>query len=138
MTRHALALPKFLLGFLIVLSFSAGSVLADGDGSILNKLKTIKTISSTVPSNGDINPYGLVRVPRTIGNLQEGHYLVSNFNASSNFQGTGTTIVDVSPGGTLSLFSQIDPSKLPGPCPGGVGLTTVLANRVGDCRQPSY
>jgi hypothetical protein len=127
MTRHALALPKFLLGFLIVLSFSAGSVLADGDGSILNKLKTIKTISSTVPSNGDINPYGLVRVPRTIGNLQEGHYLVSNFNASSNFQGTGTTIVDVSPGGTLSLFSQIDPSKLPGPCPGGVGLTTALA-----------
>ena len=126
MTRHALALPKFLLGFLIVLSFSAGPVLADGDGSILNKLKTIKTISSTVPSNGDINPYGLVRVPRTIGNLQAGHYLVSNFNASSNFQGTGTTIVDVSPGGTLSLFSQIDPSKLPGPCPGGVGLTTAL------------
>jgi hypothetical protein len=87
MTRHALALPKFLVGFLIVLSFSAGPVLADGDGSILNKLKTIKTVSSTVPSNGDINPYGLVRVPRTIGNLQEGHYLVSNFNASSNFQG---------------------------------------------------
>jgi hypothetical protein len=127
MTSHALALPKFLLGFLIVLSFSAGPVLADGDGSILNKLKTIKTISSTVPSNGDINPYGLVRVPRTIGNLQEGHYLVSNFNASSNFQGTGTTIVDVSPGGMLSLFSQIDPTKLPGPCPGGVGLTTALA-----------
>jgi hypothetical protein len=127
MTRHALALPKFLVGFLIVLSFSAGPVLAVGDGSILNKLKTIKTISSTVPSNGDINPYGLVRVPRTIGNLQEGHYLVSNFNASSNFQGTGTTIVDVSPGGALSLFSQIDPTKLPGPCPGGVGLTTALA-----------
>jgi hypothetical protein len=127
MTRHALALPKLLLGFLIVLSFSAGPVLADGDGSILNKLKTIKTISSTVPSNGDINPYGLVRVPRTIGNLQADHYLVSNFNARSNFQGTGTTIVDVSPGGTLSLFSQIDPSKLPGPCPGGVGLTTALA-----------
>jgi hypothetical protein len=69
----------------------------------------------------------LVRVPRTIGNLQQGHYLVSNFNASSNSQGTGTTIVDVSPGGALSLFSQIDATKLPGPCPGGVGLTTALA-----------
>jgi hypothetical protein len=129
MTRHALALPRLLLGLLVVFSVSAGPVLAGGDddGSILNKLKTIKTISSTVPTNGDINPYGLVRVPRTIGNLQEGHYLVSNFNASSNFQGTGTTIVDVSPGGALSLFSQIDPTKLPGPCPGGVGLTTALA-----------
>ena len=106
MTRHSIALRKALLGLLVVLSVSAGPVLAggDGDGSILNKLKTIKTISSTVPTNGDVNPYGLVRVPRTIGNLQEGHYLVSNFNASSNLQGTGTTIVDVSPGGSLSLF----------------------------------
>jgi hypothetical protein len=114
MTRHSFAWPKFLLGLLVVLSVSAVPLIADGDGSILNKLKTIKTISPTVPANGDINPYGLVRVPRTIGNLQEGHYLVSNFNASSNSQGTGTTIVDVSPGGALSLFAQIDPTKLPG------------------------
>jgi hypothetical protein len=127
MTRHSFAWPKFVLGLLVVLSVSAVPLIADGDGSILNKLKTIKTISPTVPANGDINPYGLVRVPRTIGKLQEGHYLVSNFNASSNSQGTGTTIVDVSPGGALSLFAQIDPTKLPGPCPGGVGLTTALA-----------
>jgi len=127
MTRHSFAWPKFLLGLLVVLSVSAIPLIADGDGSVLNKLKTIKTISPTVPANGDINPYGLVRVPRTIGNLQEGHYLVSNFNASSNSQGTGTTIVNVSPGGALSLFAQIDPTKLPGPCPGGVGLTTALA-----------
>jgi len=127
MARHSFAWPKFVLGLLVVLSVYAVPLIADGDGSILNKLKTIKTISSTVPANGDINPYGLVRVPRTIGNLQEGHYLVSNFNASSNSQGTGTTIVDVSPGGALSLFAQIDPTKLPGPCPGGVGLTTALA-----------
>ena len=127
MTRHSFAWPKFLLGLLVVLSVSAVPLIAGGDGSILNKLKTIKTISPTVPANGDINPYGLVRVPRTIGNLQEGHYLVSNFNASSNSQGTGTTIVDVSPGGALSLFAQIAPTKLPGPCPGGVGLTTALA-----------
>jgi len=127
MTRHSFAWAKFVLGLLVILSVSAVPLIADGDGSILNNLKTIKTISPTVPANGDINPYGLVRVPRTIGNLQEGHYLVSNFNASSNSQGTGTTIVDVSPGGALSLFAQIDPTKLPGPCPGGVGLTTALA-----------
>jgi hypothetical protein len=127
MTRQSIALPRYLLGVLVILSVFAAPLLAGGDGSILNKLKNINTISSTVPANGDINPYGLVRVPRTIGNLQEGHYLISNFNASSNAQGTGTTIVDVSPGGALSLFSQIDATKLPGPCPGGVGLTTALA-----------
>jgi hypothetical protein len=127
MTKHSFAWRKFLLGLLVVLSVSAVPLIADGDGSILNRLKTIKTISPTVPANGDINPYGLVRVPRTIGNLQEGHYLVSNFNASSNSQGTGSTIVDVSPAGALSLFAQIDSTKLPGPCLGGVGLTTALA-----------
>jgi hypothetical protein len=127
MTRRSIAFPEFLLGLLVLLSAFAAPGFAGGDSSILNKLKNISTLSSTVPANGDINPYGLVRVPRTIGNLQEGHYLISNFNASSNAQGTGTTIVDVSPGGVLTLFSQIDPTKLPGPCPGGVGLTTALA-----------
>jgi hypothetical protein len=121
------ASPKRVLGLLVALGMTAPP-LFPGDGpSILRKLKNISTLSSTVPSNGDVNPYGLVRVPNTIGNLQEGHYLVSNFNASSNLQGTGTTIVDVSPSGALSLFAQIDPTKLPGPCPGGVGLTTALA-----------
>ena len=100
---------------------------ANDNDSILKKRNTIDTISSTVPANGDINPYGLVRVSRSIGNLQEGHYLVSNFNASSNLQGTGTTIVDVSPSGALSVFAQLSADSLPGPCPGGVGLTTALA-----------
>ena len=35
--------------------------------------------------------------------------------------------MQVTPGGSLSLFATIDPSSLPGPCPGGVGLTTALA-----------
>ncbi len=48
---------------------------------------------------------------------------MSNFNASSNFQGTGTTIVQISPSGGVSLFAQIDAGTLPGPCPGGVGLS---------------
>jgi hypothetical protein len=56
----------------------------------------------------------------------QGHVLVSNFNNSSNAQGTGTTIVDVAPNGSVSLFAQINASTLPGPCPGGVGLTTAL------------
>jgi hypothetical protein len=33
----------------------------------------------------------------------------------------------MTPTGSLSLFAQINPAKLPGACPGGVGLTTALA-----------
>ncbi len=87
---------------------------------------SITTVASTVPSNGDINPYGVFRVPRTMGRLVRGDILISNFNNSANLQGTGTTLVQVSPNGTASLFAQIDPATLPGACPGGVGLTTAL------------
>jgi hypothetical protein len=87
---------------------------------------TVTTIASTVPANGDVNPYGLVRIPASTGALIKGNLLVSNFNNSANLQGTGTTIVQISPKGDFSLFAQIDASKLPGPCPGGVGLTTAL------------
>jgi hypothetical protein len=100
---------------------------ADDDGPILKKLKTVSTIASTVPSNGDVNPYGIVRVERNVGKLEAGHILISNFNNMNNQQGTGTTIVDVSPGGALTVFAQLDPSMLPGSCPGGLGLTTALA-----------
>src|ERR1700747_3653306 len=41
---------------------------------------TVTTLGSTVPSNGDVNPYGVARVPRTIGRLVQGNFLVSNFN----------------------------------------------------------
>jgi hypothetical protein len=83
-------------------------------------------IASTVPANGDVNPYGVAVVPASTGSLVRGDVLVSNFNNSANLQGTGTTIVQVSPGGQQTLFAQINASKLPGPCPGGVGLTTAL------------
>jgi hypothetical protein len=91
-------------------------------------LRTVTDIASTVPtSNGDINPYGVAVVPRSVGALTAGDVLVSNFNASSNLQGTGTTIVQISPNGMASQFAQIDPAHLPGACPGGVGLTTALS-----------
>lgn len=116
-----------LMGLLGALVLLCVPLLANDNDSILKNHNTIATISSTVPANGDVNPYGLVRVPKSIGNLREGHYLVSNFNAGSNLQGTGTTIMDVSPSGSLSVFAQLNPNSLPGPCPGGVGLTTALA-----------
>ena len=59
----------------------------------------LTTIGSTVPANGDVNPYGVAVVPHSRGRLHRGDVLVSNFNNKANLQGTGTTIVQVSPGG---------------------------------------
>jgi hypothetical protein len=96
------------------------------DSSALAKLKTISQVASTVPANGDVNPYGMAQVKRTVGKLSSGHILISNFNNAHNLQGTGTTIVDVAPDGTTSLFAALDAKALPGECPGGLGLTTAL------------
>jgi hypothetical protein len=113
--------------FVLLATFAASSLaVAAGDDDILKNLHTVSTIASTVPSNQDVNPYGVAKVKHTVGNLTEGHILVSNFNNVYNLQGTGTTIVDVAPNGSVSLFSQINEATLPGPCPGGVGLTTAL------------
>jgi hypothetical protein len=87
----------------------------------------ISVVGSTVPANGDVNPYGLVRVTKSSGALVRGNLLISNFNDSDNLQGTGTTIVQISPDGAATLFAQIDATNLPGPCPGGIGLSTALA-----------
>ncbi len=90
--------------------------------SFIGHLSHTKVVASTVPKNGDVNPYGVAVVPRSTGHLYRGNVLVSNFNNKANAQGTGTTIVQVSPGGKASLFAQIsDPA-----CLGGVGLTTAL------------
>jgi hypothetical protein len=66
-------------------------------------------------------------VGSSVGSLRAGDYLVSNFNAKSNNQGMGTTIVQLTPAGKLSLFATINTETLPGSCPGGVGLTTALS-----------
>jgi hypothetical protein len=98
----------------------------------ISNFSNVSTLQSTVPANGDLNPYGTAVVPRTEGLLQKGDVLVSNFNNAStnnggNQQGTGTTIVEISPSGAITQFAQIDATKLPGSCPGGVGLTTALS-----------
>jgi hypothetical protein len=79
--------------------------------------------ASTVPANGDLNPYGVAFVPKGFpqgGPVHVGDVLVSNFNANSNLQGTGTTIVDISLTGQQSLFFQGSSA------PGALGLTTAL------------
>jgi hypothetical protein len=83
-------------------------------------------VSSTVPANGDGNPYGVAFVPSGFpkdGLVKAGDLLVSNFNNSVPIQGTGTTIIkltlngQVEPAGSATVFFQGSPS---------LGLTTAL------------
>jgi len=94
---------------------------------LLASLTKVSTVTSTVPADGDVNPYGIVVVPRSVGDLHAGDLLVSNFNDKQNNQGTGTTIDQIATTGKRTLFAQISSHALPGPCPGGVGLTTALS-----------
>jgi hypothetical protein len=88
-----------------------------GSGFLPNPVQVV----STVPSNGDVNPYGVAFVPAGFpgGVLNPADILVSNFNDVQNLQGTGTTIVRVTPQATVSLFFTAQPSQM--------GLSTALA-----------
>jgi hypothetical protein len=85
-----------------------------------------KSASTTDPASGDQNPYGVAFIPSNFvkdGPLKRGDIIVSNFNDPANLQGTGTSIVRVTPGGTSTLFARTA---------AGTGLTTalgVLSNR---------
>jgi hypothetical protein len=136
MKTHLTALPwssSLIAGLLALCTLipiagaleSAGGA-SDSDDLILQGLKNIKVLGTTVPANGDVNPYGMAQVQHTVGKLTAGHILISNFNSAANLQGTGTTIVDMAPDGTQSLFAGLDAKSLPGACPGGLGLTTAL------------
>ena len=133
LSRSKVSLAFLSLGLAVLVSaLVAGGLLAAraAGGPYLGPFHTVTTITSTIPSNGDVNPYGVFVVPRSVGKLVKGDILVSNFNNNVNLpagqQGRGSTIVEISPSGQLSLFAQIDPNHLHGSCPGGVGLTTAL------------
>src|SRR5580658_5783107 len=80
-------------GLLAGSGLTAGSASAQGFGAFVGPLHHHSTIASTVPGNGDVNPYGMAVIPRSTGDEFRGNILISNFNNSGNVQGTGTTIV---------------------------------------------
>ncbi|MEO6859259.1 MAG: hypothetical protein ABI323_11860 [Solirubrobacteraceae bacterium] len=87
---------------------------------------TISTVASAVPTHGpaagDGNPYGVAVVQRSTGRLVKGNVLVSNFNNAANQQGTGSSIVQISPAGARHVFAVVPaPTATP-----AVGLTTAL------------
>jgi hypothetical protein len=111
-----------LLAATALISLCAGgaSWAADTQGELIPFLPVPEQQFSTVPKNGDQNPYGVAFVPDEFpggGKIDPGDILVSNFNNSMNQQGTGTTIVKIPPSGPVSLFFKGVT---------GLGLTTAL------------
>jgi hypothetical protein len=112
---------KYLLTFCFAFAgLSTAAYAASHDESVLKELPTSRSVTtSTVPANGDANPYGVAFVPVGFpsgGPLAPGDVLVSNFNSANGQQGTGRTIVRIR-NGSESLFFQ---STVP------TGLTTAL------------
>jgi len=123
MKRKAVCAALVLVAFVLI--FTTSVAFADDNGAkspVIPQLTPSPAFSdSTVPPNGDVNPYGVAFVPHGFpggGPLHPGDVIVSNFNNSSNLQGTGTTIVRVNNGTSPTVFFHGET---------GFGLTTALA-----------
>jgi len=124
MTLHRFGFHTVAVLSLLVISDGVSRASAAEPG-FLEKIRRQTVLSSTVPDNGDQNPYAIVVAPVSSGAIQQDDVLITNFNNSGNLQGLGTTIVNYNPATkTLSQFAQI-PRNL-AQCPGGVGLGTAL------------
>ncbi|MBV8947416.1 MAG: hypothetical protein JOZ95_18450 [Solirubrobacterales bacterium] len=115
-----LALAGALAGALMVAPAGASA------RPFVDGLTTVTRIASTVPASGtaagDQNPYGTAVVPRSVGDLTRGDVLVSDFNDAGNDQGTGASIMEISPSGRVRQFAVV-PQATATPA---VGLTTAL------------
>jgi DNA-binding beta-propeller fold protein YncE len=112
-----------VLTVVIFLALMPSKVRAGDPRGLLETLHRHVMRTSTIPENGDTNPYAILFAPVTAGKIHQGDILVDNFNNLSNLQGTGTTIVDFNPQTKkTTLFAKL-PQHLP-QC--GVGLTTAM------------
>jgi len=117
-----LALGALAMTGLALLSHPAR---AQENRAFLETVRKHTTLTTTVPDNGDQNPYAIVVAPVSIGKIQKDDVLIDNFNDLSNLQGLGTTIVDYNPTTKQTVLFASVPRHLPA-CPGGVGLTTAM------------
>ncbi|TWP37296.1 hypothetical protein [Leekyejoonella antrihumi] len=122
-----LAAGTALAAVLAATSLTAPAVATAAGGTNTGFTRT-HVVASTIPGNGDVNPYGVAVVPRSTGRLIVGDVLVSNFNnapttgSPGGQQGRGSTIVEISPRGHRRLFAHVGAASVPG----GVGLSTAL------------
>jgi len=117
---------KCMVVLATVFAFSSSmAAQADQPAGLLPNMHKHITLTTTVPDNGDQNPYAIAVAPVSAGKIQKDDVLVDNFNNAANLQGVGTTIVDYNPTTKkTSLFAQL-PHDLP-QCPGGAGLSTAM------------
>ena len=114
-------LAKSLVASVALFALPAALLRAQGNNQVTPPFLPAQVrVLSTIPPNGDLNPYGVATVPQQFpagATVNPSDILVSNFNNSSNLQGTGTTIVRIQASGPASVFFQ---GKAP------LGLTTAL------------
>ena len=114
-------LAKALVASVALFALPAALLRAQGTNQVTPPFLPAQVrVLSTIPPNGDLNPYGVATVPQQFpagATVNPNDILVSNFNNSSNLQGTGTTIVRIQASGPASVFFQ---GKAP------LGLTTAL------------
>src|SRR5476649_2391019 len=106
---------------LVIVATSAGAfhgrtAQAQENRAFLETVRKHTTLTTTVPDNGDQNPYAIVVAPVSVGKVQKDDVLIDNFNNLSNLQGLGTTIIDYNPATKkTSVFASV-PRNLP-QCP---------------------
>jgi hypothetical protein len=106
-TKQRFGRSTLLCALTVSVGLATGLTAAAEEGAFIPKLVN----SSTIPTNGDLNPYGVAFVPEGFpagGALAAGDVLVSNFNDIKNLQGRGTTIIKLTPGGTLAAPGSAD------------------------------
>src|SRR5260221_14217417 len=93
MARHrasplVLAFPLLALALALLLT-AVATFARPQPTSFLAQLHTIGVLASTVPSNGDINPYGVAVVPPRTGPPVGGNGALSKFHNAPNRASTG-------------------------------------------------
>jgi hypothetical protein len=105
---------------------ASAAIASQGAKPFINNFHKFTRVASMVPpsgpAKGDQNPYGVAVVQKSVGKLVKGDILVSNFNNGKNQQGTGSSIMQVSPSGKAHVFAVVpQPTSTK-----AVGLTTAL------------
>src|SRR5271155_3136285 len=97
-TRRSLALALVAAAAPVAAGWPAFAGAQTGEQKgYLESIRRHITRTSTVPDNGDLNPYAIVVAPVSAGKIRKDDVLVTNFNNVSNLQGTGGTIIDYNP-----------------------------------------
>lgn len=116
---------KIFILITALLTAEIPSLCADQAKPFLETIHHRRTLTSTIPNTGDLNPYAVIVAPVSAGHIQKDDVLISNFNGLTNLQGTGTTVTDYNPSTKrLTTFARV-PQHL-SQCPGGVGMSTAM------------